>query len=96
MLISMFFSRARKLAYKPNPRTRRNHLPTFSLIRPKTEFYKKSPYYRGASEWNKLPPGLQTISDKTSFKLQLKKHMGTYFKKPRAKKKKKKKPGEII
>ena len=40
---------------------------------------------------NKLPSSLQTISDKISFKLQLKKHMGTYLKKPKPRKKKKKK-----
>ena len=64
MLISQFHSRARKVDSNPNPRTRSSFLPTFTLRRPRTEFYKKSPYYRGARWWNKLPTYLQTCTEK--------------------------------
>ena len=91
LLISHFFTRSKKIIPKDAPRTRNDHLPVFTLSRPNTEFYKKSPFYRGAREWNKLPSHLQTCTDKPTFKLQLKKHLGTYLKKPKPRKKKKKK-----
>ena len=90
LLVSKFFSRAKKLHPDPHPRTRSSYFPTFALRRPKTEFYKKSPFYRGAMGWNALPSALQICDNKTSFKLQLKHHMGTYIKKPAGRKKKKK------
>ena len=56
--------------------------------RPKAEFYKRSPFYRGAKEWNKLPPHIQVCDKKSSFKVQLRRFMGTYIKKPKKRKKK--------
>ena len=88
MLITHFYSRSKKLKPSVNPRTRNNFLPTFTLRRPRTEFYKKSPFYRGAREWNKLPPSLRCCDKKFTFKAQLKRLLGTYFKNPKKKKKK--------
>ena len=90
MLISQFFNRSKKLPPTKNPRTRNDFLPCFTLRRPKSEFYKRSPFYRGAMEWNKLPPHIQICDTRSSFKLQLKKFLGTDVKRSRQKRKKKK------
>ena len=61
---------------KQNRTTRNQRLQQFYLPKPKTEEAKKSPYYRGAKLWLKLPPNIRQMEEKEEFKKATKKHFG--------------------
>ena len=61
---------------KQNRTTRNQPLQQFYLPKPKTEEVKKSPYYRGAKLWLKLPPNVRQMEEKEEFKKATKKHFG--------------------
>ena len=77
----MFLKRAQKLPTgEREPRTRSEYRPTFAIRRRRQQFYKRSPTYRGAKNWNSLPAHLQLITDKFKFKIEIKKFLGTNLK----------------
>ena len=59
-----------------NRATRNQNLQQFYLPKPRTEEAKKSPFYRGAKLWLKLPPNIRKMEGKEEFKLATKKHFG--------------------
>ena len=61
---------------KQNRTTRNQRLQQLYLPKPKTEEAKKSPYYRGAKLWLKLPPNIRQMEEKEEFKKATKKHFG--------------------
>ena len=61
---------------KQNRTTRNQRLQQFYLPKPKTEEAKKSPYYKGAKLWLKLPPNIRQMEEKEEFKKATKKHFG--------------------
>ena len=52
---------------------RSNLAPTIYLPIPKTELFKKSVYYYGATLWNSLPPNVRLCDDIDGFKLEINK-----------------------
>ena len=81
LLSTMFLKRAQKLPpLGREPRTRSDYLPIFPIRRRRQEYYKRSPAYRGAKNWNSLPSYLQRITDKFKFKIEIKKFLGTNLK----------------
>ena len=51
------------------------HKHQISLPKPRNNLFKSSFVYSGGSIWNTLSPPLKSISNKTTFRLNLKKHM---------------------
>ena len=51
--------------------TRYNASPTIYLPVPKTELFKKSVYYYGATLWNSLPPEVRICDNIKDFKTKL-------------------------
>ena len=49
-----------------------DHKINSALRTPKTEKYKRGPYYRGVLSWNVLSSAVQTSKDKESFKRVIK------------------------
>ena len=52
----------------------------FQVRRPRTEMYKKSPYYRGVQVWDTLTKEVQDSKNKEVFKSRTKRVFGTYMK----------------
>ena len=81
LLLSAMYSKSKKLEPPTRTaRTRNDDKNNFSLIKPKLEGYKKGPFYRGAQLWNSLSLEEQFSNDKVSFKLKMKKKLGTNLK----------------
>ena len=59
----------------PTRHTRAAMAPTIYLPIPRTELYKKSVFYYGASLWNQLPVEIRLEDDIEGFKLKLYKHI---------------------
>ena len=77
LLNQMFmWKRKGKWLKQQNRATRNQNLQQFYLPKPRTEEAKKSPFYRGAKLWLKLPPNIRKMEGKEEFKLATKKHFG--------------------
>lgn len=55
-----------------NPRTGSTDQNQIILSRPKTEHFRKSLYYGGLNEWNRLPQDMRNCTTLSSFKYRLK------------------------
>ena len=87
-MTTFFFSLSKKLPPPPpnrNRRTRGDDKIKFPRRRPKNGGYRKTPYYRGVSLWDKLPLPMQTSLNKQKFKHDLKNRLGTNLKGQRKK-----------
>ena len=77
LLNQMFiWKRKGKWLKQQNRTTRNQNLQQFYLPKPRTEEARKSPFYRGAKLWLKLPPNIRKMEGKEEFKLATKKHFG--------------------
>ena len=48
--------------------TRSNSGPTFNVIKPNCEYFKRNVYYNGAVEWNSLDADIRNLPDIHKFK----------------------------
>ena len=77
LLNQMFIWKRKGMWLKKQRRiTRNQRLQQFYLPKPRTEEAKKSPFYRGARLWLKLPPNIRHMECKEEFKTATKKHFG--------------------
>ena len=77
LLNQMYHWKSKGVWLKQQNRVTRNQtLQQFFVTKPQTEEAKKSPFYRGAKLWLKIPPNIRQLENMTEFKTAIKRHFG--------------------